>query len=393
MGAHFLSRFLQGFSGPHLKPRREVRPLHFPTRNKVRGKTRRTKQMKQLMIVAVAACAVGCAFANDEQAPEGVNKVILKISQVETPSTRAEKWNPPQIPVSAKALPFTESDIQSASPEEALKMDRANRMTRFENNRKQAAIAMQQYRDAMAHFKGTKAKLEGTAFGRQILLAVDKFAGAAGECFDPDCIEFFHNMDASGEADEAALISGKKGDDDLMTAPYFIKLIFDDPQTKVMQGVVAGTEMKRTTVKIGLTYQVQALSGKEITSGNVKKEKSERETSMGGVDEKALVVDAIDEALVEVAKRINAHFVAKTTIKVIPAKKDKEFDADSATLEIDGISREIGEEISLMKGRHTITVDLDGYKQIGSIRFDIKKSGQIKIKVKKVEEKKETDNE
>lgn len=345
------------------------------------------------MIVAVAACAVGCAFADDEQAPEGVNKVVLKISQVETPSTRAEKWNPPQIPVSAKALPFTESDIQSASPEEALKMDRANRMTRFENNRKQAAIAMQQYRDAMAHFKGTKAKLEGTAFGRQILLAVDKFAGAAGECFDPDCIEFFHNMDASGEADEAALISGKKGDDDLMTAPYFIKLIFDDPQTKVMQGVVAGTEMKRTTVKIGLTYQVQALSGKEITSGNVKKEKSERETSMGGVDEKALVVDAIDEALVEVAKRINAHFVAKTTVKVIPAKKDKDFDADSATLEIDGVSREIGEEISIMKGRHTITVDLDGYKQVGSIRFDIKKSGQIKIKVKKVEEKKEKDNE
>ena len=338
-------------------------------------------------------CAASCACADDELAPEGVQKVVLKISTVETPSTRAEKWNPPQVPVSAKALPFSESDIQSASPEEALRMDRANRMTRFENNRKQAALAMQQYRDAMAHFKGTKAKLEGTAFGRQILLAVDKFAGAAGECFDPDCIEFFHNMDAAGEADEAALISGKKGDDDLMTAPYFIKLVFDDPQTKVMQGSVAGTEMKRTTVTIKLTYQVQALSGKTITSGNIRKEKSERETSMGGVDEKALVVDAIDEALQEAAKRINAYFVAKTTIKIIPAKKDKEFDADSATIEIDGVSREIGEEISLMKGRHTITVDLDGYKQSGSIRFDIKKSGQIKIKVKKVEEKKEKDDE
>ena len=349
--------------------------------------------MKRLMMVAAAMCAASCACADDELAPEGVQKVVLKISTVETPSTRAEKWNPPQVPVSAKALPFSESDIQSASPEEALRMDRANRMTRFENNRKQAALAMQQYRDAMAHFKGTKAKLEGTAFGRQILLAVDKFAGAAGECFDPDCIEFFHNMDAAGEADEAALISGKKGDDDLMTAPYFIKLVFDDPQTKVMQGSVAGTEMKRTTVTIKLTYQVQALSGKTITSGNIRKEKSERETSMGGVDEKALVVDAIDEALQEAAKRINAYFVAKTTIKIIPAKKDKEFDADSATIEIDGVSREIGEEISLMKGRHTITVDLDGYKQSGSIRFDIKKSGQIKIKVKKVEEKKEKDDE
>ena len=46
-----------------------------------------------------------------------------------------------------------------------------------------------------------------------------------------------------------------------------------------------------------------------------------------------------------------------------------------------------------MRGRHTITVDLDGYKQVGSIRFDIKKSGEIKIKVKKVEEKKEKEEE
>jgi len=343
--------------------------------------------MKKLMIAAAAVCAASFAMADDELAPEGIQKVVLKISTVETPSTRAEKWNPPQVPVSANALPFSESDIQSASPEEALRMDRANRQTRYENNRRSARLALERYRDAMSHFKGTKAKLEGTAFGRQILMAMDKFAGSAGEYFDPDCIEFFHNMDAIGEQEEALLLSGKKQDEP-MIAPYFIKLIFDDPQTKTMTGSVAGTEMKRTTVKVGLTYQVQAMSGKIVTSGNVKKEKSERETGMGGVDEKSLVVDAIDEALDEVAKRINNFFVAKTTIKIIPAKKDKEFDAESATIEIDGVSHELGDEISIMKGRHTITVDLDGYKQAGSIRFDIKKSGQIKIKVKKVEEKK-----
>ena len=267
-------------------------------------------------------------------------------------------------------------------------MDRANRLTRYENNCRQRAIALKQYQDAMAHFKGMKAKLEGTAFGRQILMAVDKFTGAAGECFDPDCIEFFHNMDASGEADEAELITGKKGGEDLMVAPYFIKLIFDDPQTKVMQGMVAGTEMKRTTVKIGLVYEVQAMSGKVITSGNIKTEKSERETSLGGVDEKSLVIDAIDDALHQAARRINDYFVAKAKFKIIPAKKDKEFDADSATLEIDGVSHEIGDEISLMRGKHTITVDLDGYTQSGSIRFDIRKSGQVKIKMKKVVEAK-----
>ncbi len=92
--------------------------------------------MKKLTVAAlVAACVVCGACAEDETAPEGVQKVVLKISSVETPSTRVQKWNPPQIPVSAKAMPFRESDIQSASPEEALKMDRANRRTRYENNR------------------------------------------------------------------------------------------------------------------------------------------------------------------------------------------------------------------------------------------------------------------
>ena len=345
--------------------------------------------MKKLLVLAVSAvCATGALYAEEDEAvPEGVKKVMLKISSVETPSTRAEKWNPPQIPVTAKSLPFTESDIQSASPEEALRMDRANREVRYENNWIQTTVALQQYRDAMSHYKGMKSKLEGTAFGRQLLLAMDKFAGAAGESFDPDCIEFFHNMDAIGEAEEAALLSGKKAEGP-MVAPYFIKLVFDDPQTKVVQGTVAGTAIKRTTVKVGVTYQVQAMNGKIVTAGNIKAEKSERDSGMGGVDEKSLVVDAIDAALEDVAKRINKFFVVKTTVKVVPAKKDREFDADLAMVKVDGEQVEIGEEISLLRGRHTIAVDLDGYKQAGSKDFDVKKSGQIKIKMKKVVEKK-----
>lgn len=350
--------------------------------------------MKKLMVAVLGiVCMASFGFAEDETAPEGIKKIVLKLSAVETPSTRSAKWNPPQVPVSAKALPFSESDIQSASPEEALKMDRENRIVRAENNRKMSVIALRQYNDAMNHYKGMKAKLEGTAFGRQILAAVDKFAGVAGECFDPDCIEFFHNMDAIGESDEAQLISGQKPDEDLMTAPYFIKLIFDDPQTKSMSGFVSGTEMKRTTVKVGVTYEVQALNGKMITSGNVKAEKSERETDMGGVDEKAMVIEAIEDVLTQVAKKINAFFVAKATIKVIGDKKDKDFDADSATLEIDGETVEIGDEISILKGRHTVAVDLDGYKQAGSIRINIKKNGDIKIKMKKAKAAKTSEDD
>ena len=87
------------------------------------------------------------------------------------------------------------------------------------------------------------------------------------------------------------------------------------------------------------------------------------------------------------------------TIKAISAggKKDKDFDADAATVEIDGVSAELDSEISIMKGKHTIVVDLDEYKQKGSVSFNIKKSGTIKISLKKApppkKEADSTDNE
>ncbi len=285
--------------------------------------------------------------------------------------------------ISAKELPYSEADIQKASPEDAEKMDRANREIRYQHNRMQAEIAVKRFQDATAHYKGMMAQLEGTVFGRQILIAVDKFVGSAGEYFDSDFIEFCHRMDSIGEADEAKLLSGKSDEkNEPVAAPYFIKLIFDDPQTKTMQGMVAGTEMKRTTVKVGVTYQVQALNGKIVTAGNVKSEKSARDAGMGGDDEQSLTVDAIDAALNEVAKRINKFFVMKPKIKLVPMKKDAEFEPDAATVEIDGEEADVG-EVSLLRGRHTITVELEDYKQVGSIRFNIKNSKNIKIKMRK----------
>jgi hypothetical protein len=345
--------------------------------------------MKKLLVLAVSAfCATGALYAEEDEAvPEGVKKVVLKLVSAETPSTRTEKWDPPAVSVTAETLPFSNQDIQGATSEEASRMEAENNRIRWENNRIRASIERKRDAEALAHYKGTMAKLEGTTFGRQILVAIDKFAGAAGEAFDPDCIEFFHLMDVLKEAKSDALLSGKKSQE--MSAGYFLKLVFDDPQTKVAQGTVSGTAIKRTTVKIGVTYQVQdCVSGRIITSGNVKAEKSERDTGLGDVDERNLVVDAIDAALEDAAKRINKFFVAKTTIKVIPAKKDKEFDADSATVEVDGAQVETGDEISLLRGRHKIVVDLDGYKQAGSKYFDIKKSSTIKVKMRKVVEKK-----
>ena len=351
-------------------------------------KRQKDKYMKKIMIAALAAVGVmGFSFGADEEtAPEGTQKVCLKISSVETVGTRTQKtWNPPAAPMTLQEVPYSEQDIQNATPEEAAKMVKANREKRLQNQKVQAAIALEAYAKATEHYEAVKKQLEGTVFGKQIILAVDKFAGAAGEHFDSDCIEFFHRQD-NDEGDKEQFLKDM-GSADTLSAPYFIKLIFDNPRIESGKVVMSGQEMKRTKITIAVTYQVQALNGKMVTSGNVKKDKTLKSSGAvmrEGQDQNA-IIDTMEEALNEVAKRINSHFVAKITINAISAggKKDKDFDAEAATMEIDGISQELDTEISIMKGKHTIMVDLDEYKQKGSITFDIKKSGKIKISLKK----------
>ena len=349
--------------------------------------------MKKLLVMALVAAGVAeFAVAEDEEtAPEGTQKVMLKISTVETVDTRTQKtWNPPAQPMALQELPHTEADIANATPEEARQMAKENRARRLANQKIQAAIAIDAYAKAQAHFEGTKKKLEGTVFGRQVILAVDKFAGMAGEYFDSDCIEFFHRMD-NDEGDKEQFLKDM-GSADTLSAPYFIKLIFDNPRIESGKVVMNGQEMKRTKITIAVTYQVQALNGRMVTSGNVKKDKTLKSSGAvqrSGTDDGALI-DTMEEALAEVAKRINNHFVAKVTIKALSSagKKDKDFDAEAATVELDGVSVDLDSEISIMKGKHTIVIDLDEYKQKGSTTFTIKKSGPIKISLKKADAKK-----
>lgn len=355
--------------------------------------------MKKLMVAALSAVSlIGYAVgADDDSAPEGTQKVCLKISTVETVGTRTQKtWNPPAQPMVLQEMPYSEADIQNATPEEAVNMARANRDRRMANQATQARIAMEAYQKAQAHFEGVKKQLEGTTFGKQVILAVDKFAGAAGEHFDSNCIEFFHRMD-NDEGDKEQFLADMNSADTL-TAPYFIKLVFDNPRIESGSVEMNGQTMKRTKITIAVSYEVQALNGRMVTSGNVKKDKTLKSSNAvvrQGQDDNA-IIDTIEEALNEVAKRINSHFVAKITVNAISAggKKDKDFDAEAATMEIDGVSYELGDEISIMKGKHTITVELEDYKQKGARTFDIKKDGKIKISLKKnAASKKDADEE
>lgn len=346
--------------------------------------------MKKVIVAAAALAAFGSVFADgDETAPAGTQKVLLKIATVETVGTRTQKtWNPPSAPLALQEVPHSEADLASATPEEARRMARENKGVKLANQKLQSDIALAAFAQASQHYEGVKKQLEGTPFGRQVILAVDKFVGMAGEYFDSDCIEFFHRMD-NDEGDKEQFLKDM-GSTETLSSPYFIKMIFDDPGVESGKVTMNGQEIKNTKVTIGVTYQVQNLSGKVITSGNVKKSKTSKTSNAvvrEGADER-MIVDTIEEALAEVAKRINKHFVAKSTIKLIGPKKDADFDADAATIEIDGVQQDADTEFSVMKGEHTVVVDLDGYKQKGSTRITIKKDGTIKISLKKEEAKK-----
>ena len=153
--------------------------------------------LRMVLVSFVASAMLSMCFAQaktaQEGVQEGVQKVILKISTVETVGTRTQKtWNPPAPPMAIQELPYNEQDIAKATPEEARRMSKVNQEHRLANQKVQASIAMDSFLAASKHYEGVKKQLEGTTFGRQVILAVDKFAGMAGEYFDSDCREFFH---------------------------------------------------------------------------------------------------------------------------------------------------------------------------------------------------------
>ncbi len=335
-----------------------------------------------------AALALGLtatAFAQaptggDASVPQGTKKLMLKISTVETAGTRHQKtWDPPAKPLEMQEKPYSEAQIMQATPEEAARMRAKNEAAGDVQRLANAKIAYENWKAADAHMKGIQAQLEGNAYGRQIILALDKFAGEAGTYFDPDCIEFFHRADMD-EGQKEQFVQDMK-DPGMLAAPYFIKLIFDDPREE--NGIVQmnGQQIKMAKYMQTITYEVQDNQGKMATSGNVKQEKTFRTSNAvqrGGTSGNELV-EVLEEALAEVAKRINDRFVAKVSFTLTGPKKDDDFDENAGTIMVDGDGHTSGDEFSILKGPHIVEVEMDGYKRSGSPKLTITKSQNYKI--------------
>lgn len=330
--------------------------------------------------------------AEEESGPK---KLTLRISAIETPGTRSSKTlQLPDIPSFTVTPAHSEEEIATAAPEMAAKMMQENLAKKRAHQEIRNNIAMERYKKQCQYLEGLRKQLESTALGQQIILGLDKFSGYAYEYFNKDCIEFFHRMDTD-EVFRESMISGK--DADLATSNYFIKLVFDNPHQEKAEGNIQGTTIHRTTWSQSLSFEVQDMTGKVMSAGNITKTKTKTfgdANVMQGQD-KGAMIELIEECMKEAAQKINDSFVLKVKFTVVSAaKKDKDFDAEDATIKVDGEDVEAGEEVCMLKGKHTVEVDMEGYAQKGGTSLLITKSGTRKIKmVKDKGQKKGKDDE
>ena len=340
----------------------------------------KTTAIAAALLLGSTTMTLAQTSAGDASVPQGTKKLMLKISTVETPDTRMQKqWNPAPPPMEATQPPHSEGDIMNADPETAARYRRENDDYRDQMYRIQANAALEQWRESNQHMKDTWNRLAGSAFGKQVIIAVDKFAGEAATYFDSDCIEFFHRMDMDEGQKEQFLQD--MSDPGMLAAPYFIKIVFDTPREE--SGVVAmnGQQIKMSKFMQTVTYTVQDNQGKVATGGNVKQEKQKRmsgaiQTSGTAGNEQ---VEVLEMCLAEIAKRINDHFVAKVSFTLTGPKKDDDFDENAGTIMVDGDGHTSGDEFSILKGPHIVEVEMEGYKRSGSPKLSITKSQNYKI--------------
>ncbi|MBQ7252569.1 MAG: hypothetical protein IJS32_08220 [Kiritimatiellae bacterium] len=331
-------------------------------------------------LVLAAATALPAFAQGDASVPQGTKKMMLKIATVETAGTRHQKtWDPPAKPLQLQEKPYSEAQIMQAKPEEADRMRAKNEIVGDAQRLANAKIAIQNWAAADKHMKGIQAQLEGNAYGRQIILALDKFAGEAGQHFDPDCIEFFHRADMDEGQKEQFMQD--MTDPGVLAAPYFIKLVFDDPREETGIVQMNGQQIKMAKYMQTVTYEVQDLQGKIAAAGNVRQEKQVRTSNAierGGTSGNEQVA-VLEEALAEVAKRINDRFVAKVSFTLVGPRNDDAFDEYAGTILVDGEGRTSGDEFSLLKGPHVVEVEMQGYKRTGSPRLTVSASQNYKI--------------
>lgn len=320
--------------------------------------------MNKLVCFALAAMVtmVLIAEGDDVESARPQKKVVIRISNCETPDSRLPEWKPPQQPVALKKFPWSQEQIAKAPAERAQQMVEENAAVERANFELMSNFNQSNWQANIEYMKGVRSKLAETAFGQQVLSAIEKFNGVASDAFNPDCISYFDTLDlreANAHQQFESFASSK-----IPVETYFLKLFFENP-TKIEHSINLGDgPITRTKWIQRISFSVKDSGGQVACAGNFKEEQDAMEAGEDVADEAR--VELIEKCLQAVAKKVNDKFVATVVFKAVSSMKgDEDFDGVSPSLTVDGVSRGFDESVSMLKSDvHTVVAEADGYRTV-----------------------------
>jgi hypothetical protein len=339
--------------------------------------------MKKAALVGIcAAAAVGFAARAEQKEAVRDNRVRLLFATVETPDTRTDKMQ------EAVIMPVIEPTYSAAALQKmtGAQLEAAQRQNRHDvaaNNKERWKLTMKEYERRVKLQQEIARKSQGTAVGRNVVLARDWFIAAMGKY--AGCFLLVSRVDDQQRVDETFFTGADVLD--VEKSSFFVKLILNDPsQSRESVQTAGGNTLTRITTGQLITVQVQNLRNEVVFTKDVEVSKvagasSVRRTT--GDDD--TLGKVLREGFGKVADEVAAAFPEELTVMVKGPKGDADFDAEDVALTLDGKDIVPGQPVRVVKalyaagGRHLVRAGLDGYETVeravtGSVSVTMKKT-------------------
>jgi len=344
--------------------------------------------MKKIITTLAFFAAANLPFGHMAWAQEEVpdTRIRLLLATIETPDTRSDGFLK-VVTLPKPEKPYSDADLGRMSGSGLSRAQEENADAARAHRRANAQIFYEEYRRRVALQEEIARKAKTTAAGRNLILARDWFAANMHE--HGELFETIFRMDDQ-EAQEEKFYTETDALD-VAKSSYFVKIVVNDPkETKSTKRMPGGNMLTRTTTKQLVTIHIQDLKNKMVFSKDFEAEKVSGESSVvmkSGDDD--VLGTLLRECLKMAAKGIAEKFSVKLVVKLKGPKGDEDFDADNATLTLNGREVSVGEAITCVKAEYEVKVEMDGY-QTYKKKFDFaSESGTVTKTISLVKEKSE----
>ena len=304
--------------------------------------------------------------------------MVMLLLDVETPTTRAAQGK--YLDVKTKLMPVEESALTAADQAfldpESIGRIREQEIQERMRDRQLARAQLErdnQRRQEIADVLRQEAM--GTEAGRNVIQAKDWLSAAlnpyrdALQVMDRSDIDFAMSEAARNADADMALLGG---------VTHLLRVIVGDMKTKTTTAEAYGARTAQQVKSLNVSVTISDLYNRQVYSESFDVRQSEVQTeygrTTGGDDHGELLREALRQAGPAIARALTA----RLTVDVAGPRGDEDFDASYAIVRVDGVDRSAGEEVVLVKGRHRIEVELDGY---AGVEQWVQLSGDLKRRI------------